>query len=192
MIAADLAVEWIRQECADQGACGLLVLNAFGVEQQIPSLGRFAAEHAVTTPGAARDRVAPGVGPVLAYAPVEKTLDFATDLARGSSLAIVESVHGFSLEGWARQLGAIDLTRPDEHPEPIAPALVKAIDRLDFYKDNGFGDQFGKQQARRILQDLYDAGLLERNVILGALAAKEASSRALRNLSKLIDELDPS
>ena len=122
-IAADLAVAWVRRECAEQGAAGVLVLNAFGVEQQIPSLRRFAAEHSVTTPRASRDRVGRGKGPVLAYVPDEKTLDFAAGLARGSSLAIVESIHGFRLEGWARQLGAIDLTRPDEQPEQIDSEL---------------------------------------------------------------------
>ncbi|CAL9676408.1 hypothetical protein ACFW40_33320 [Streptomyces sp. NPDC058807] len=189
-IAADLAVKWVRRECAEQSADGVLVLNAFGVEQQIPSLRRFAAEHTVTTPRASRDRVGRGKGPVLAYVPDERTLDFAASLARGSSLAIVESIHGFPLEGWARQLGAIDLTRPHEQPEQLNSELTEAIDRLVFYKNNGFGDQFGKQQARRILQDLRAAGLLERDIILGAMAAKGASDRAVRNLGKLIDTLD--
>ncbi|MEU1350343.1 hypothetical protein [Streptomyces sp. NPDC005795] len=168
----------------------MLVLNAFGVEQEIPSLRRFAVEHAVTTPRASRDRVGSGKGPVLAYVLDERTLDFAARLARGSSLAIVESVHAFPLEGWARQLGAIDLTRPNEQPEPLDSELAEAIERLAFYKNNGFGDQFGKQQARRILQDLRGAGLMERDVILGALAAKGASDRAVRNLGKLMDALD--
>jgi hypothetical protein len=144
----------------------------------------------VTTPRASRDRVGRGKGPVLAYVPDEKALNFAAGLARGSSLAIVESIHGFPLKGWVRQLGAIDLTRSDEQPEQIDSELAEAIDRLDFYKNNGFGDQFGKQQAQRILQDLRGSGLLERDVVLGALAAKGASDRAVRNLGKLIDALD--
>ncbi|MFD8789461.1 hypothetical protein [Streptomyces vinaceus] len=189
-VAADLAVAWVRQECVEQGAVGVLVLNAFGAEQSIPSLQRFAAEHVVTTPRAARERVGRGAGPVLAYVPNERTLDFAASLARGSSLVVVESLHGFPLQGWARQLRAIDLTRPDEQPEQLDSELAAAIDRLDFYKNNGFGDQFGKQQAQRILQDLRRAGLLERDVVLGALAAKGASDRAVRNLGKLIDALD--
>ncbi|MFD7974061.1 hypothetical protein [Streptomyces clavifer] len=102
----------------------------------------------------------------------------------------MESIHGFPLEGWARQIGAIDLTRPNKQPEQLDSELTEAIDRLDFYKNNGFGDRFGKQQAQRILQDLRGAGLLERDVILGALAAKGASDRAVRNLGKLIDALD--
>ncbi|MGW0294749.1 hypothetical protein [Streptomyces tuirus] len=189
-IAAALAVEWVRQECAEQGAIAVLVLNAFGVEQQLPSLRRFAAEHAVTTPRASRHRVGRGTGPVLAYVPDERTLDFAADLARGSSLAVVESIHGFPLCGWARQLGAIDLTRPDGQTEPLGSELAEAIDRLDFYKNNGFGDKFGKHQAQRILQGLRGAGLLDRDIVLGALAAKGASDRAVRNLGKLIDALD--
>ncbi|MFJ9668721.1 hypothetical protein ACIRPP_29630 [Streptomyces sp. NPDC101219] len=183
-------MDWVRQECHEQGATGVLVLNGFGVEQQVPSLRRFAAEHAVTTPRASRDRIARGVGPVLAYVPDEKTLDFAARLARGSSLAVVESIHGFPLQGWARQLGAVDLTRPDEQPVPFDSEVAEAIGRLDLYKNNGFGDSFGKQQARRILQGLRSAGNLERDVILGALAARGASDRAVRNLAKLIDSLD--
>ncbi|WP_406554113.1 hypothetical protein [Streptomyces sp. YS-3] len=189
-VAADLAVDWIRRECVEQGATGVLVLNAFGAEQQVPSLRRFAGEHRVTTPRASRDRAGRGTGPVLAYVPDEKTLDFAMRLARASSLAVVESVHGFPLKGWARELGAVDLTRPDEQPASLNPELAAAIDRLDFYKNNGFGDRFGKQQAEHILQDLRGAGILESDVILGALAARGASDRAVRNLRKLIDGLD--
>ncbi|MFG2698853.1 hypothetical protein [Kitasatospora sp. NPDC048407] len=188
-LAADLAVSWIRRECAEQRASGVLVVNAFGVEQQVPSLRSFAAEHTVTTPRASRDRVGRGVRPVLAYVPDEKTLDFATHLARGSSLAVVESTQGFALRGWASALGAIDLTRPDERPEEASPGFAKAIDRLDLYKNNGFGDPFGKQQALHILQDLVRSEGLDPEAVLGALAARGASSRALRNLAKLIDEL---
>ncbi|MFJ4793336.1 hypothetical protein [Kitasatospora purpeofusca] len=31
-LAADLAVAWVRRECAEQDAAGVLVVNAFGVE----------------------------------------------------------------------------------------------------------------------------------------------------------------
>ncbi|WP_327278457.1 hypothetical protein OG609_44665 (plasmid) [Streptomyces sp. NBC_01224] len=125
-VAAGLAVDWIRQECAEQGATGVLVLNAFGVEQQIPALRRFAAEHTITTPRASGERVGRGTGPVFAYVPDAKSLDFAMNLARASSLVVVESAHGFPLKGWARQLGAVDLTRPEgEHadqPGPCGPS----------------------------------------------------------------------
>ncbi|MFF3959754.1 hypothetical protein ACFYY1_42310 [Streptomyces sp. NPDC001890] len=188
-VAAGLAVDWIRQECAEQGATGVLVLNAFGVEQQIPALRRFAAEHTITTPRASRERAGRGTGPVFAYVPDAKSLDFAMNLARASSLVVVESAHGFPLKGWARQLGAVDLTRPDAQPEALPPELAAAVDRLDFYGNNGFGDRFGKQQAQRILQDLRGKGILEREVILGALAARGASDRSVRNLGQLIDQL---
>lgn len=189
-VAADLAVRWVRQECTAQGVTGVLVLNALGVEGHSPSLRRFAAEHAVTTPRASRNRVERGVGPVLAYVPDEKSLDFAMGLARGSSLVVVEGIHTFPLSGWARQLGAVDLTRTKEGAREIDPALATAIDRMDFYKNNGFGDHFGKQQAHRILDDLRGAGQMDGDVILGALAARGASARAVKNLRKLIHELD--
>ncbi|MFE1250807.1 hypothetical protein [Streptomyces sp. NPDC058735] len=128
-IAAGLAGDRVRQECRQQGATGVLVLNGFGVEQQVPSLRRFAAEHAVTTPRASRGRIARGVGPVLAYVPDEKTLDFATSLARASSIAAVESINGLSLQGWARQLGAVDqpgLIQLLRCVEAVAPHRVDA------------------------------------------------------------------
>lgn len=109
-------------------------------------------------------------------------------LARGSSIAVVEGTQ-FPLRGWAQQLGAVDLTRPDDAPAQIPPRPAEAIDRLDFYGNNGFGDRFGKRQAQNILRDLHDAGALEGDIILGAIAARGASDRAVRNLAKLIDAL---
>jgi hypothetical protein len=44
---------------------------------------------------------------VLAYVPDERALDFAANMARGSSLAIVESAQAFPLQGWACHLGAV-------------------------------------------------------------------------------------
>ncbi|MFE1855875.1 hypothetical protein [Streptomyces sp. NPDC059489] len=43
----------------------------------------------------------------------------------------MESVHGFPLKGWARQLSAIDFNGPDEQPERVDSELAEAIDRLD-------------------------------------------------------------
>lgn len=189
-VAAELAVAWVRERCAEEHAAGVLVLNALGVEQHQPSLRRFASDYAVTTPLASRDRIGHGKGPVLVYCPDHKTLDFAATLAHGSSVAVVESLHRFPLHGWARELGALDLTRPEEQPRQLSPKLATVIDRLDLYKNNGYGDQFGKQQATRILRGLSDEGLLEMDLILGALAAKGASDRAVRNLRKLIQALD--
>ncbi|MFD7986080.1 hypothetical protein ACFV4M_22285 [Kitasatospora indigofera] len=188
--AAGLAVAWVRQQCAEQQSSGILMLKAFGVERQIPSLRSFAAEHTVITPGAPRSRGWRS-GPVLAYAPDGTTLELAARLARGSSLAAVESAHRFPLRGWAHQLGAVDLSRPDERPEGLRPELAEAVDRLDLCTTNGFDDPFGKQQAQRILRTLQGAGVLDRDVILGALAARGVSERAVRHLAKLINELDP-
>lgn len=187
-IAAELAVTWTENECSEQNAAGLLVLNAFGPEQTISSLRRFAARHTCTTPRADRSRVGRGAGPVLVYVPDEKTLDFAMQLAQGSSIAVVESA-GFPLRGWAHELGAIDLTRPGDDSKEVSAELTAAIDRLDFHKNNGFGDYFGKQQAERILRQLHDTGALDRDTVVGALAARGASARALKNLTKLIEAL---
>ncbi|MGW7359644.1 hypothetical protein ACWGI0_24175 [Streptomyces sp. NPDC054802] len=188
--AAQLAVDWVQRECDEQGASGLLVLNASGSQRSIPALSDFAARHAVTTPQSDNSGIYGAVGPVLAYVPDARTLDFATQLARGASLAVVESINGFRLAGWARELGAVDLTRPEDEPEPIAPSVAAAIKRLDFHKGNGFGDPIGKQTAQRALQGLQAQGLLDRETVLGALAARGASARAMKNLGILIDSME--
>ncbi|MDQ0960297.1 hypothetical protein QFZ66_004175 [Streptomyces sp. B4I13] len=41
-VGAELAVRWVEREAAEQGAIAVLVLNAFGAEQSIPTLRRFA------------------------------------------------------------------------------------------------------------------------------------------------------
>ncbi|MEU6175810.1 hypothetical protein ABZ832_28365 [Streptantibioticus parmotrematis] len=188
-IAATLAANWVQRECDEQHVSGVLVLNAFGAETSVPVLRTFATHHVVTTPRASRARVTPG-RPVLAYVPTAHTLDFAVGLARGSSLAVVEGGSLFPLRSWAGVLGATDLTRPDAQPPAFPAELAKAIDRLVFYKNNGYGDQFGKQQARSVLRGLRAAGLLDRGTIVGTVAARGASPRAVKNLNALIDELE--
>lgn len=182
--AAQIAADWISQECTDQHATGILVMNALGAEESNPALRQFAAKHTRTTP---RVRGSfHGVGPTLAYVPSAPTLHYAAGLARGSSIAVVEGRNLFPLQGWARALGAVDLTRPDELPAPIEPELAEPIDRLLVCSNNGFGDNYGKQQARRILEELRDEGLLHRDFTLGALLAYGVSDNGIRNLAQII------
>ncbi|MFE3034263.1 hypothetical protein ACFXKY_21815 [Streptomyces canus] len=189
-VAADLAVHWVEREAAEQDATAVLVLNAFGAEQTVPALRQLARRHLVATPRSGRQRVGSGVGPVLAYVPDSKTLEFATGLARGSSLVAVEGVNLFPLRGWASQVHAIDLTRPECEVEEVDSRLISALGRLKFYGNNGYGPPFDRQQAARVLDDLRSAGLLDRDVVLGAMAAQGVSPNGLKRLRQLIDSAD--
>ncbi|MFF2519847.1 hypothetical protein [Streptomyces sp. NPDC058086] len=130
------------------------MLNAFGAEQTVPALRRFAQRHRVATPRSGRQRARSGIGPVLAYLPDAKTLEFAAGLARNSSLAAVEGANLFPLRGWAAQVNAVDLTRPEDKADRLDARLTSALARLKFYGNNGYGPPFDRQQAARILDDL--------------------------------------
>jgi hypothetical protein len=161
----------------------LLITNALESAVSVPTLVRFAQRHAHTTP---QSRSRPqGVGPVLAYVPYAKSLELANRLARRSSLCIVESV-GFPVGGWAAQVGAFDLIRKTAtSPEPNAE-VAEAMDNLRFYGNNGWGDEFGRRQARRVLSDLRARGLLEPDVVVSAMLARGCSDKAADRLAKLM------
>jgi hypothetical protein len=185
--AVELAVEWVEAECADQDAGAVLVTVARDSGGGVRSLAAFARRHHHTTP-LSHERIK-GVGPVLVYCPDPKTFAFAADLAHGSSLCVVEGF-GTAMRGWAREVGAVDLTTGESSTqEELDPRLAKALHSLEFYGNNAWGDQFGKQQARRILADLRDAGLLDAELISGAMQARgRDSARAIKQLGKLMEE----
>lgn len=182
-VAADLAVRWVEARCREEQASGVLVTNTLD-HLGIPDLQAFAARHAHTTRRSDRDRVGAGVGPVLAYLPGIEELEFAMGLARRSSLAVVESVE-FPLRGWAALLAAENLLTGEATP-PLPDKVNDAVERLKFYGNNGFGDPFGKKQARSVLNDLRDAGELDPGVLLGAILAAGVPARGVKNLDSLI------
>lgn len=184
-IAAGLAVRWVEDRCREERASGVLVTNALD-HLGVPELDDFERRHTRTSRRAGRNRVGVGVGPVLSYVPHAEELEFAMRLARESSLAVVETVT-FPLSGWAAWLGAWNLVA-DEPTPPLAGTIKSVVDRLVFYGNNGFGDDFGKRQARSILSELSHQGSLNRDLILGAVLAAGSSARATMNLGRLMDK----
>lgn len=128
-----------------------------------------------------------GEGPVLAYVPHAEELEFATRLARNSSLAVVETV-SFPLGGWAAWVGALDLVA-GEVTGPLSEPVTEAIERLKFYGNNGFGDDFGKRMARGILDDIRECDEWGAGLLPGAVLAAGVSDRGVKNLVKLMDKL---
>lgn len=178
--AATLAVRWIRERCSEERTSAVLVLNALGAADSVPALRGFE----VTSP---QSRTRPASGrPVLAYVPSIESLAYAEELARNSSLAIIEGF-SFSVRGWARERGAVNLLQPEKRPELSDERWVKALDRLTFHKNNGYGDTLGKKVARDVVSQLRVTGLLDRDELVSAMAARGASARALKALGQIVD-----
>lgn len=125
--AADLAAGWIWERGADEGVEPLLVTNTFQNAIGIESLEEIAREGGHATPQG-KGRFDPS--PVLAYVPNERTLKLALNLARGYSLAVVETVN-FPLAEWAAGVGAINLldgsTSASGLPEDVEADLDHAV-----------------------------------------------------------------
>jgi len=123
---------------------------------------------------------------VYAYVPTTKALDRAIRLAKGSSLVVVET-DSYPVMGWAQQVGALDLTRPDVEPVPLDPRLTEAVTRLKLYRD--ISKVFDRKQATAVLLRLRGQGLLDPDVLLGVLAANGFSERSIGAFAKLIASL---
>jgi hypothetical protein len=181
--ATAYASEWIEQQARLEGVPIVVATNAMDIAG-FGAVGSLARQHAHVSRRASRDRVPRGRRGVLAYVPYVEELDFAMDLAQHSAIVVVETV-GFPIAGWAAWLGATNLLTGGRTPPLVAP-LHKAVERLAFYGNNGF-DTFGKQQARRIVDDL-SASVpdLDGSLITSAALAAGCSPRAVKKLGELL------
>lgn len=132
-VAAELAVLWLRRQASEHGEKAGVVLPKMQ-DYGIPAFRQLAWK---TTRRSGRNRVPAGRLAVLAYVPDWESLQFATQLARGGSLVVVEGF-GTKLEGWARWHEALDLTTGLQS-EALPDDLVELVNRLRFYGNNGFG-----------------------------------------------------
>ncbi len=191
--AACLAIDWIEAEAVKQGTHAVLVTSTFGgpiltyaFSGRILNspLSRYVRGRTHFTPRSGR-HVPRGVA-VLSFVPTRRALDFAIELAQGSSLCVVESATE-PVAGWAADVGAINLLAgfaTAQHP----PTFLEHLDRLASNGDN-FGDTFGRRTAQQILDDLQHNGLLQRNNVVRALAARNISPRGQRQIEKMIDRM---
>jgi len=182
-LAIAIAVEWIEERCREEGAPGLLVtpsLSPIGPS----TLEDFARRHRRTSRRSRRPQAA---GPVLCVTATAEDLEFATHLARRSSLAVLESSF-FPLRGWAAWLGARNLATGEATPK--LPATIRdAVERLKYYGNNAFAERFGKDRARSIVGELRGRGDFDRDLVLGAVLAAGVSAHGVNNLAALIDRV---
>ncbi|MEU7839242.1 hypothetical protein [Nonomuraea sp. NPDC049129] len=156
--------------------------NAMESIRSIESLDRLASRYGHAT---LRSQPPGRRGPVLAYVPTYEALEDAAGMARDSYLCVVEG--STSMAGWASAVGAEDLLRPGQTAAPLDPDLAKELDSLVFYGNNGWGDQFGKQQARRLLANLRPEWR-DSAIICGYMLAKGRSAQGVKNLTKIMEK----
>jgi hypothetical protein len=179
--AADLAASWIRSQAAELHDRPLLVTYSF---QNGDTIDGFRGMEHVTT--RSKGSVTGPVGrPVLAYVPEQRVMALAHRHARKAALCAVESV-SFPLHGWARQVGAVNLLDGSTLP-PLDPAAVELLEHLQFIGNNGWGDQYGKRDAQRLLPEL--AQYVDQAEVLGYVLARGAHDGSVQNLSKIADKV---
>lgn len=183
--AADLAADWIWERSEIEGSLPFLLTNTFQNSVGIGSLTDIGRQGGHATPQG-KDRF--DRGPVIAYVPVERTLDLALDLARGYSLVVVET-ESFPLSEWAAAAGAINLLDGSVSSSSIPDDVREDLDHAVFFGgNNGWTGSHEKQHARRCLVDHVRAGLLEPEQAASYVMAKGVSDKGARRLRELLEK----
>lgn len=177
------ATAHVERLCREQGLRGVLVTHQLR-DAATPSLERFAANHGHITrksPG----RAPHSRGPVLVDVPDARLLELAHKRANRRSLCAIEGGQ-LGLGGWATAMNAVDLVT-GERPEPLADPIREALDALKWAGNNGWHDQPGRRDARRILQELRRLEpSLEADFVIGYMIARGAFGDSAEGLRKLM------
>lgn len=185
--AAALCVQWVIAESKAQATDPLLVTPtqsqwSSGAE----SVVWMAQQYEAATP--LSNRAAFSKRPVLAYVPDYQTMEIAGAYARESSLAVVESV-STPLVGWAMEVRAVSLLTGEATPDTRTESQRKDLESLSFNGHNGWGDDYGKRTARRILSGMRERGDLDPSLILGYMVARGHGHRGVKRLATLIGKI---
>ena len=184
--AADLAADWIWERSEIEGVTPLLVTNTFQNAVGIDCLEEIAREGGQATPqGKQRfDR-----GPVLAYVPDERTLKLALNLARGYSLAVVETV-SFPLAEWAAGAGAVNLLDGSTSSSSLPDDVKADLDHAVFFGgNNGWTGQHEKEHARNHLARHVQAGRLAPEQAASYVMARGVSDKGAKRLRLLLEKV---
>jgi hypothetical protein len=184
--ASRLAIAWIEEETAQQNATPLLVTPTRHQQQGAGPIADFGHRYQATTPQS--DRTRNHRGPVLAYVPGYREMDLAVRYARGSSLAVVESV-SCPLFGWAIEVGAVNLATGQVTEDTRTIQQREGLDRIHFYGNNGWAPRHDRAQVAGIVKDLIDQPGMSADVILGCMVARGHGGDAVVRLSKVIESL---
>ncbi|MDQ2846826.1 MAG: hypothetical protein M3Y77_10855 [Actinomycetota bacterium] len=181
--AAELAADWIWERSEIEEVRPLLVTNTFQNARGIRVLEQIAQAGGQATPqGQQRFKC----GPALAYVPDERTLDLALDLARGYSLAIVETVH-FPLAEWAAAADAVNLLDGSTSSSVLSETVKADLDHAMFFGgNNGWTGPHEKEHARNQLQQHVENGRLTPDQAASYVMAKGVSDKGAKRLRLLL------
>lgn len=128
-------------------------------------------------------------GPVLAYVPDERTLNLALDLARGYSIAVVET-ESFPLAEWAAGTGAVNLLDGSVSAGNLSDDVIADLDRAVFFGgNNGWTGPHEKTHARNHLVRHVQAGLLTPEQAASYVMAVGVSGRGATRLRRLLEKV---
>ncbi|MDE3721373.1 hypothetical protein PWG71_08230 [Nocardiopsis sp. N85] len=184
--AADLAADWIWERSEAESFRPLLVTNTLQNARGIESLEEIAREGGQATP---QGKGQFERGPVLAYVPDERTLTLALNLARGYSLAVVETV-SFPLAEWAASAGAINLLDGSTSTSALPDDVKDDLDHVAFFGgNNGWTGPHEKEHARNHLTRHVQAGRLSPEQAASYVVAKGVPDRGAKRLRLLLEKV---
>lgn len=184
--AAELAADWIWERSATEGVSPLLVTNALkgGTFMEVLDEIARAGGHA-----APQGKQRFECGPVLAYVPDERSLRFALNLARGYSLAVVESV-SFQIAEWAAGVGAINLLNGTASSSTIPDDVRADLDHAVFFGgNNGWTGSHEKQHARTFLAKHVRARRLAPDQAASYVMSQGVSDKGAKRLRLLLEKM---
>lgn len=167
------ATGWIEAREKSEGRRACVVLPQ---RRHYDALNGFGEGRVSATPRSPGNLSA---GPVLVYAANMEMVTLAASAASGSSIAVVDWNLRW-LPGWAAVAGAINLVT-SERMEPFGGKTAELLDHLDLAGNNGWQDQHGKRDAKRLLAET-DLGI---PTVQGAMLAYGHSARSVQDLAKL-------
>lgn len=180
--AVSLAIDWLNLRAhVDPGGL-LLAMHALDNGSGVHELSHFKRRVTVRSRGQGGRQCS-----VLAYVPTWEVMEIAIASAQGGSLCVIESPD-YPMNGWARAANAQDLTRSHPGHPTLSEGFTRDMERLAFAGNNGWADQYGKRDARRILADVAARGELDRAEVVGAMLLRRHYASSIRNLEKLIRE----
>lgn len=184
--AAAVAMQWAEEWAAVRGLSAVLVTDLKGEYAHAAPFTHYAGRH--ITPRSSRLAVKPGA--VIAHNPTYTALELAMTTAREVPLAVVGLLPApWWLDGWAAAVGALDLLTGEV--TALDPRLIEPLESILFYGNNGYPRGWGRDGAQRALDEIRDAGLLDHDMIVSALAGLGMPARHQDVISKMIDKMVP-
>ena len=172
-----LAIRWIAERERESGRqAGLITgqMDRFGDPIELFKQGRPYSS--------LKSSRSFGYGPVLVHCTGMEGLEKATLSGEERAIAYVASGNDYWLRGWAAAVGAANL-RTGQQVESPSKEVRELLYQLSFAGNNGWHDDAGKRDARRILGQLDEQ--VSRDFTVGAMFALGHSVRLVTDLRAL-------